>query len=210
MAVSCPRCGNLVEQDFGVATCVHCQAVLFVNMDGYAQITEESANQPALTEEKAPEAYPEPESYSAAGDLNSNGELNSDSDADFTDKPMFGEKPEAEVDQGHPFHIEPAQSKISEFDPDTSETGIFESTEQVLGAISYSIKIENIDTKDVRILVTKALDDVKFQWDSREIMRSVKDGSIELKNLNPVKASVVVQRVRDLPVKISWKQNVYN
>ncbi len=192
MAVSCPRCGNLVEQDFGVATCVHCQAVLFVNMDGYAQITEDLANQPAAI---TPE-----QNLESASEIGPELDLYPDPIADLS--------PEMDMDAA------PGSEPESESEPESieiqSETGIFESTEQVLGAISYSIKIENIDTKEVRLLVIKALDDIKFQWDSGEIMRSVKDGAIELKNLNPVKASVVVQRVRDLPVKISWKQNVYN
>lgn len=189
MAVSCPRCGNLVEQDFGVATCVHCQAVLFVNMDGYAQITEDIANQPAaMIQEQTSEPSAEQDPYPVPDPMMDSSSLN------MSDSNML---------------VEPEGLPV-EAEDQLSETGVFESTEQVLGAISYSIKIENIDTKDVRLLVMKALDDVKFQWDTREIMRSVKEGAIELKNLNPVKASVVVQRVRDLPVKISWKQNVYN
>ena len=97
---------------------------------------------------------------------------------------------------------------LAEIEPEG--TGVFESTEQVLGGLSYSVKIENIDTKEVRRLMIEALDDSRFQWDPREVLKTVKAGTLELKNLNPVKASVVVQRMKDLSVKVSWEQHVYS
>jgi len=92
---------------------------------------------------------------------------------------------------------------------DLSEISQFANADQALGALSYSITIENIDTKEVLTELLEALSDPKFQWDQAEIRKQARAGRVELKQVNPAKASVVIQRIGDLPVKVSWKQHIY-
>ena len=43
--MNCPKCGGLIEADFGVITCPQCHAVLFIDMDGGIQVSDpESQN----------------------------------------------------------------------------------------------------------------------------------------------------------------------
>ena len=192
MAASCPRCGNLIDQDFGVAACAECQAILFINMDGQAQITETPPSH-SSSEAQADRARELPP-------------LDQDPDEDrtqMTSDPLNAQ--EAPQKQGD----SPIEAVSKGGLLENSGGGFYQSPELVHGAISYCVRIQNIDTKEVRILLMEALSDSKFQWDVREVMRTIKNGELELRNLNPVKASVIVQRTRLLPVKISWKQDVY-
>lgn len=91
-----------------------------------------------------------------------------------------------------------------------SEVSEFSNSDQAFGPLSYSVMIDAIDTKEVRQLLAEALNDAKFQWDAKELLKQIKMGRLLLENLNPVKASVLIHRLQDVPVKVSWTQNVYS
>lgn len=74
------------------------------------------------------------------------------------------------------------------------------------GRILFNVFITGVDTKDIRALVREALEDQRFLWQVDGLMSSIKDGALEMRNLNPVKASVLVNRLKHLPIEISWHQ----
>lgn len=246
MSATCPKCGNSIEQDFGVAACTSCEAVLFIDMDGNAQLAEESAPEeieapqgldfPAseaktmisansdspFQELEMPAFDPAPVVQDMAAPVEMPAvEMNFDQsveqsfepsvvemDVEENTQPMASQGEDAAEEPVLPPITEEQIQSLAEIEPEG--TGVFESTEQVLGGLSYSVTIRNIDTKEIRKQLIEALDDARFQWDPREVLKTVKAGTLELKNLNPVKASVVVQRMKDLSVKVSWEQHVYN
>ncbi len=234
MAVHCPRCQNPIEQEFGVAACTKCHALLFIDMDGNAQVTEEAgdeaadsqAAEPQVTEIQAAESTREPsihQTQEVDGMLSASHSLVNISALpdEENDTQVLGAKPIEVPDENEPMQslvkVEADLDELLEKDAkvpvptdEADLTGVYVSPEQALGGLSYSVKIEKIDTKELRLQMIEALDDPKFQWDPREVMQTLKAGAVEIRNLNPVKASVVIQRVRDLPVKITWKQHVYN
>jgi hypothetical protein len=77
-------------------------------------------------------------------------------------------------------------------------------------ALTYTVVVECIDHADLRDQVKKAITDPRFQWDVSEIMSKQINGRIELKKINAVKAAIVVRRLKELPVKVSWRQYAYN
>jgi hypothetical protein len=91
-----------------------------------------------------------------------------------------------------------------------SDVSEFSNSDQAFGPLSYSVMIDAIDTKEVRQQLAEALNDAKFQWDAKELLKQIKMGRLLLENLNPVKASVLIHRLQDVPVKVSWTQNVYS
>ena len=93
---------------------------------------------------------------------------------------------------------------------DLSDVSEYANSDQAFGPLSYSVTIENIDTKETRQLLLEALTDPKFGWDPKELLKQVKLGQLKFENLNPVKASVLVQKLQDVPVKVSWIQNVFS
>lgn len=225
MSTSCPQCGNSLDQDFGVVTCPKCSAVLFVDMDGNAKATgsDESPEPPAgMDLVQAPaehtHAFEMPKSHS---DEEPAAELDQQMEAD----PEFL-APEPQQEQAQEYQPEPTQ--YAQFDPepemqvppeeepipvdpnDLSDVSEYANSDQAFGPLSYSVIIENIDTSQTRQQLLEALTDSKFAWDSRELLKQVKLGKLKLENLNPVKASVLIQRLQDVPVKVSWTQNVFS
>jgi uncharacterized Zn finger protein (UPF0148 family) len=188
MAAICPQCGNPLDQDFGVATCSQCAAVLFVDLDGNANLSDASQVAEANSEPQDNQEEPQFESI-----------LNEPAPDQFRPEEPSFDAPIVEVAE----EFSPAEV------PDSEPVIEYRDTDQAQGPMSYSVIVGKIDTKEIRIQVLDAINDPKFGWDPREVMKGIRDGVLHLNDLNPVKASVLVQKLKDLPVEINWTQNVY-
>lgn len=73
----------------------------------------------------------------------------------------------------------------------------------------YTLWIEGIDHKEVRDKVIEVLKDIKFNLHLKEIIPTIKGGVLELRDLNPVKTSLIATRLREEAVSFRWKQSVY-
>jgi hypothetical protein len=82
-----------------------------------------------------------------------------------------------------------------------------ESSNAASGAFYYDVLLEGIDSEDLRVSVREALRDVRFGWKVEDQMGKVRRGTLLLEKLNPVKASIVISRLKSLPLKIKWSQN---
>ena len=180
MPTVCPQCASPVEQDFGVATCSQCAAVLFIDLDGNASLSETSGASPvSFQEEIVAQDLDVPNYDPAIQELPPEPET----------EPMVEPEPMEDIPEGEVFQ--------------------FNDTDPAQGPMSYSVIVAKIDTKELRNQILEAINDPKFGWDPREVMKSVQAGVLHFNDLNPVKASVLVQKLRDLPIEISWTQNVY-
>lgn len=221
MTAQCPQCGNSVPDDFGVVTCSSCQAVLFVDLEGRVQLqqpaSENSENQatqflnPATTIAEMPSDYEsptldpvieqfQPETLSEPLSTHS---VQQEESAELQDIIQIQPIPDLGQDPFEAFA--PNSGPGSSFE----EVERFANSDESVGALTYSVIIEDINTKELRQELLRALDDAKFQWDARELVKEVKDGRLLLDRLNPVKASILVQRVKGLKIKIRWRQNVF-
>ncbi len=72
------------------------------------------------------------------------------------------------------------------------------------GAYAYSVLVTGIDTKEIRKEIHDTLMDERLGVSSE--LESIHEGVLEIRNLNPVKASVIVNRLRGMNVKIQWVQ----
>lgn len=75
------------------------------------------------------------------------------------------------------------------------------------GPLRYTLLIAGIDTADVREAFREALTDRKFMWDIEQILRGIRQGNVRIENVPPGKAYILVNRLRNLPLKIRWEQN---
>lgn len=75
-------------------------------------------------------------------------------------------------------------------------------------ALNYTITISGIDSGALRTQIQEAITDSKFGWNVIQIMAQIKGGVLTIRSVNAVKASILIQRVKYLPVKISWRQDV--
>jgi hypothetical protein len=75
------------------------------------------------------------------------------------------------------------------------------------GPLVVTVIISGIDTKDLRSEIRQAIQDSRFGWDSGAVMASIKGGTLVLPRITPVKASIVINRIKNLAVQIRWEQN---
>ncbi|MBX3039697.1 MAG: hypothetical protein KF789_03180 [Bdellovibrionaceae bacterium] len=107
---------------------------------------------------------------------------------------------------GDPFALEPAAVAGDEGMADVLNYG---NQENAAGPLAYTVVIEGLELAETFEKLKEALTDSRFNWESDEVMAQVKAGRLELKGLNPTKASILINRIKYLPIEVSWKQEVY-
>lgn len=84
----------------------------------------------------------------------------------------------------------------------------FGNASQVLGNLSYTVYVQGIEIADTREKLKEALQDSRFGWDAESLIASIRQGSLMFQDLSPVKAVVLINRIKFLPIRISWRQNI--
>lgn len=74
------------------------------------------------------------------------------------------------------------------------------------GLLLFRIFISGIDSKEMRQSLREAIGDRRFAWNPDELVARVSKGSLVIDQLSPVKASVLINRMKRLPLKIRWEQ----
>jgi hypothetical protein len=74
------------------------------------------------------------------------------------------------------------------------------------GVLLFRLFISGIDTKELRESIREALEDSRFAWDPAGLLASIDRGRLTIDSLSPVKATILVNRIKPLPVKIRWEQ----
>ncbi|MEZ0392252.1 MAG: hypothetical protein ACAH59_08560 [Pseudobdellovibrionaceae bacterium] len=208
MSTTCPQCGfSLGDLDFGVVTCPQCAAVLFVDMDGNINVSAEAASASNDHERTQNDIL-----AAASGEFQEMWTQDQEPVADVeTSESPIDPVQEQVLMETAPMEEAVYEEPIPAKDPnDLSEISDYGNSDQAFGPLSYSVMIENIDTKEIRQQLLEALNDSKFGWDAKELMKRTKLGKLQLENLNPVKASVLVHRLQDVPVKVSWVQHAFS
>lgn len=203
----CPVCNTPLNDDFGLVDCSQCGTGLFIEFDGSVKRREEgqsTASSPRAMRVDIPEAeIPPPIERSSPSyqrliseekpsHSESSDSLSSEAEMDFT------QAPEVLIPEADP----PAES--------LSDLADFANSEQSSareGAYTYQLLISGVDTSDLRNAVKEALTDPLFLWDVEGLLKGLTNGDLQLTELTPVKASLVVQRLGTLPLQISWVQH---
>ncbi len=119
----------------------------------------------------------------------------------------FTDQAEAETPPAANYSPAPA-APTDPSSPDLSDIARFGNSDSTAhdGSLRYRIFITGIDTADVRNDFREAITDRKMMWDSDEILRGIKNGEVEMQNISPVKAYILISRLRTLPVQVRWEQ----
>lgn len=91
---------------------------------------------------------------------------------------------------------------------DFSDVADFANSDTVAGPLSYTVIIEGLESSHLVKELREAMADSKFNWDTNAILENLHQGRLEIRNLSPTKAFVLLSRIKYLPVRISWRQNV--
>ncbi len=190
----CPVCQSEIEitsQHFGTLfTCPRCSAVFFVDWGGQPEVAanSETFGEVPNDQEPAPvyESVPAEEAPAT--------EVAEEPNYDFS-QPLGDTAPQPMTPLG------------SESNP-LGDIADFGNADLDQSALNYTITISGIDSGALRTQIQEAISDSKFGWSAVQIIAQIKGGVLTIRSVNAVKASILVQRVKYLPVKISWRQDV--
>lgn len=147
----------------------------------------------AETEENAGYSTAEPTELYSAGSSDGDGEYNEN----FLSDAFQPEEPETIAEDGPNDPV-----GIQRFDG-------HEASQLADGPYYYDITISGLDTAQIKDDVLKALMDKRFQWSAEEVRRRFRNGRLVFKNLNPVKAVLVVIKLQHIDVDIQWVQKLH-
>jgi hypothetical protein len=189
----CPNCQAEINEDFGLVTCASCGAQVLIEMDGVAGQGVASAG----AAENEPPLPPIPSaglldelSQVLVDDVSSASEL---PPIPVQEAPRTRASEEASVDM----------RKLADF-------GNSDSSQGREGYLRFDLFISGIDTVDVRNEIREILSDARFLWDADQLIQSMRNGEIRLKELTAVKSAILVSRLRSLAVEIRWEQYAIN
>lgn len=91
---------------------------------------------------------------------------------------------------------------------DFSDVTDFANADTVSGPLAYTVTIEGIESSRLITQLREAMTDSRFGWDVAGLLANVGGGRLVLRGLTPAKASVLINRIKYLPFKISWRQDV--
>lgn len=86
----------------------------------------------------------------------------------------------------------------------------FANAEARSGGLTYDIIITGLDSVPVLKAFKEAITDARFAWSEDEIMSQIVRGHLHLKNITPVKAAVLINRIKYLEINLTWRQSVYS
>ncbi|WP_246845227.1 hypothetical protein [Bdellovibrio sp. NC01] len=91
---------------------------------------------------------------------------------------------------------------------DFSDVTDFANADTTAGPLTYVVIIDGIESSQLLYQLKEAMTDSRFGWDVNELLTQVGGGRLVIPGLNPAKASVLIGRIKYLPFKISWRQDV--
>lgn len=204
----CPRCQTELLQDTGLVLCPNCGHPSVLGVDGNIV----TASAPAADHQTPSQ----PQEHSAA--LSNNNNLPDDEEPAIASLGLAHSEDQAFPSAFGMFenqNLTPeieSQSDTVALSPENpnsiniSEYANSEFSQGKNGAFVYNVSISDIDSKEIREFLREAINDTRFNWDTQTIISQIKKGELLLKNLSPVKASILINRIKRLPVKIRWEQ----
>lgn len=215
--IACPSCQRpveILEQHFGALfTCPHCQAVYFIDWQGQPEIAQhDNQNEPVVNEDIVEGSLENP-----VDNLVESAEYTAPLDEGEPFAPDFVEPTyEAPIPEGE--YMGPVESESYDFSQplgqpadvvsDFSDVTDFANADVELGPLSYTIQIDGLDSSVNVAQLKEAMTDTRFSWDVAALLKQIHQGRLVLTGLPPAKASVLINRLKYLPFKISWRQDV--
>jgi hypothetical protein len=202
---NCPQCQaslDIQETHYGTLfNCPQCQAVFFVGWDG---VPEQPQMQGGVEPVGIPPIeMPNPSPVAEATPLQA---VPPEAPADLSSAGGGSYQPEMSSTP-HDFgqQVEPAiQADPS---PDFQDVVEFGNNPELKSNLTYTVAIQGIEIADTREKFKEAIADSRFGWDVETILQQIEGGNITFYDLSPAKASVLINRIKYLPIRISWRQN---
>lgn len=214
----CPVCTHEIQDSFGLVECPSCHKILFADFDGTLKVHEEG--EVAVSTEDGIPTYELKEELTHSAGFNNEWNLVSETPApplDTLDPVIEAEgftATENEVAESEMLDSKtPEKPKAVPKAKVKEESGIIDSINNFAnsdasnlkqGILIYNLTISNIDTEELKDEILDILSENKLNIDIKRLSFALP--TLELKDLNPVKASVIVSKIKHLPVNVEWAQ----
>ncbi|MCB0391358.1 MAG: hypothetical protein KDD58_08705 [Bdellovibrionales bacterium] len=87
------------------------------------------------------------------------------------------------------------------------EFGNSEISQASEGLYVYTLRIDGIDSNDVKSHLHSILSNSRLKLNASELISTIKSGHLTIRNLNPIKAYVIINEAKNLPIDIFWEQH---
>ncbi|MES2769141.1 MAG: hypothetical protein V4596_08350 [Bdellovibrionota bacterium] len=188
----CPVCSSEIQDAFGLVECPSCHKILFADFDGTLKIHDDSSAGFDAAEQDIP--VHELNEEVSDQDFNTNWNLVDNM------KPEQGQEPEPEPEleeEARPIQVLSSIEEINRF-ASSADSSLKQ------GALIYNLTIKNIDTQELKDEILEVLKESKLGIDIKKLKFALP--ILELKDLNPIKVSVIVSRIKHLSVDVEWIQ----
>lgn len=74
----------------------------------------------------------------------------------------------------------------------------------------YKIVISGVDTSDLRTALIDSLRDTRLGLVNNEVVENLEQGQLEITGLNPIKASIIINSLKELPIDVHWELYDYH
>lgn len=206
----CPVCATEVNVDFGMATCPNpsCRLVFMVDIDGVASV---SSDEPIDADLAEIESMHMSDGIEGQDSLE---ELMSTSDDVAENRDENGNASEYNSDflsqMEEPAEAVPVETLVDTKDPlEVQAYDASRASQLIDGPYYYDLCVRGLDTGEIKDLVMLALNDKRFQWAPDEVRKSFQNGELIFKNLNPIKAVLMIIKLQHIDVEIDWSQKLH-
>lgn len=204
---SCPKCQNEVDCDFGMSHCNKCEHIFFVSYENDKSSTSNLAvtstsdsfsksplPSPSQTiPEITPTTSASSQQFSALDKVSSQSLSHSSSSS----KTLSHISSQIQSDNEMPFNN--CNESLTEDITALSDQILF-----------YDILISGIDSHELINAVQEIIDDPRFNLPTEELIQSIQSGILQIHQVSPVKACVLIQKLQELPLKVLWRYYAEN
>jgi hypothetical protein len=202
---TCPNCGAKLKDDYGMVSCESCQSILFIDMDGNANLNlgDLPPGEPIF-----PGASPEP-----GGSTPADYEMKYDQGLPALESDAMGVGVAGGGDRTEPgisSYVGSQQVTPASDANDPLGLSSYANSEVSMGKdglLLFDVLVEGIDSKEVREMVREVMSDRRFAWNADELLKNLSRGVLRLGRVSPVKASILINRLKHLPIRIKWEQH---
>jgi hypothetical protein len=210
--VQCPNCQANLKDDIGLVTCASCGSQVLLELDGSVSqalpsptnssniLTDETYRPAEMLDIFSPTSQPmdSPTNLDISLDHSAETPMNPSSHS-LSIAPLLNSPSQSPASDPRPKAPAESMQDVVDYANSTSSQGRE-------GLLRFHVTITGIDTTDIRKKIADVISDERFLWDTNQLISSIQSGRLEIRELTPVKAALLVQKLKQLPVEIYWEQ----
>ncbi len=206
----CPECQTEQSADFGMTTCAKCSAVFMIGIDGQVDSADAPPDEPTTLQPYEPQSDDFVETFAATLEDEAPEEavVESADDVDLESADDNDIKTTDEYSENFLDNLSDNKAATpSAKDPlDIQRFDESASSQMDDGEYVYEVIITGIDSADLKKDIIMALSEKRFSLIVSELQKEIQKGELVVRNLNPVRAMLIVLRLQSLDVIVEWRQ----